>query len=554
MNRSRILVGTALASTALLTAGCGSGSDSGNAGSKEPIQSGGTLTGYYSNFPDSLDPALAFTSNSFQVMWPVYGTLLTYKRGAGAAASELTPGLASAMPDISADGTGYTLTLRPGLTYSDGSAVKASDFEHEIKRVLQLQSGGATYYGGIQGVDAYTKAGKADGDISGITANDATGTIRIRLTAPDAQFKYKLALPFAALVPGDTPFKDETKTPPPGVGPLSITNVQDRKGFSLQKVASFKALPDVPVASADRIDISIVSNQRRQAQDVLQNKVDFINDPPPADQLRILREQAKGRYAEYTTNSTYYYFLNVQAKPFDDPLVRQAVATAVDERALARLFSGLLEPDCNLLAPGMVGYKKLNPCPYGAIDQAPDIAKAKALIQQSGHAGESITVWSDDQDPSPAVANYMADLLNQIGLKAKPKSIDGDSFYNAVSDQSTKAQIGVYNWFEDYPHPQSFLQLVDGKAITPTYNINLSNENDPALNALIKKGDSYLDVHQGEAAFEQADALAVKDASVIPYGHRKLTVITSDRVAFGRVFFSPVYQLDFSSLALKATK
>ena len=46
------------------------------------------------------------------------------------------------MPKISADGTTYELTLRKGLKYSDGTPVKASDFEHAIKRVLNLESGG----------------------------------------------------------------------------------------------------------------------------------------------------------------------------------------------------------------------------------------------------------------------------------------------------------------------------------------------------------------------------------------------------------------------------
>ena len=52
------------------------------------------------------------------------------------------------MPEVSDDGKTYTLTLRDGLKYSDGSAVKASDFEHTIKRVINLESGGSSFYTG----------------------------------------------------------------------------------------------------------------------------------------------------------------------------------------------------------------------------------------------------------------------------------------------------------------------------------------------------------------------------------------------------------------------
>ncbi len=542
----------AMSATATLVAGCG-GDDKPEA-KKSAVQTGGTLTGYYSEAPDSLDPALASTVNAQQAVASSYVPLLTYKRANGAAGAALEPGVAEALPTISADGLTYELKVRDGLTYSDGSPVKANDFEHTVKRVLNLESFGSGYYLGIDGAQDYVDAGKPKGDISGITADDATGQITIKLADPDPQFNYKLGLVYVGIVPESTPFEDQTKKPPPGVGPLAIEDVKQGRSFSFVKVAAYKGIPAVPAAVADRIDISVVENQRRQAQDVLANKVDFINDPPPADQLRILREQAKGRYGEFPTNSTYYLIPNVDVKPFDDPKVRLALATAVDERALARLYSGLLEPDCNFLPSGMVGYKKLDPCPYGDPTAAPDIEKAKTMIQEAGVAGQKVTVWSDDGDPSPAVANYVADLLNQLGFKAEPKSLDGETFYESITDRSTKAQLSVFNWFQDYPHPASFFANVDGENIVDTFNPDIGNANDPALNKLINDGSSKLKVEEAATTFQAADKAVVDGAYVIPYGHRKLTVITSDRVAFDNIVFSPVYSLDFASLGLKAAE
>ena len=144
-------------------------------------KAGGSITTAYTSFPDYLDPALSYTQEGWQTLWTVYTALLTYKHAEGAEGATVVPGLAEAMPDISADGKTYKLKLRSGLKYSDGTAVKASDFEHAIKRVLNLESGGSSFYLGIVGAEKYVKDGKAKADISGIVTDDATGDITITL-------------------------------------------------------------------------------------------------------------------------------------------------------------------------------------------------------------------------------------------------------------------------------------------------------------------------------------------------------------------------------------
>ncbi|HEV2726729.1 MAG TPA: ABC transporter substrate-binding protein, partial [Solirubrobacterales bacterium] len=109
--------------------------------------------------PDYLDPALSYTIHGWEPMWLVYTPLLTYNREGGEAGSELMPGLAEEMPEVSSDGKTYKLKLRDGLKYSDGTPVKANDFEHTIKRVLNLESGGSSFYEGIEGAEDYVKAG-----------------------------------------------------------------------------------------------------------------------------------------------------------------------------------------------------------------------------------------------------------------------------------------------------------------------------------------------------------------------------------------------------------
>jgi peptide/nickel transport system substrate-binding protein len=537
------------------TSTSGGGSTSANTSGEDAAggKSGGTLLGYYTSSPDYMDPALSYTQDGWTAMWNVYTPLLTYKHAEGAEGATLIPGLAEAMPEISADGLTYKLKLRQGLKFSDGTPVKASDFEHSIKRVLNLESGGSAFYLSIVGAEDYVKAGKPNGDISGITADDQTGDITIKLTGKNGSFNYILAMNFAGIVPGDTPFKNMTTDPPPGVGPYKLTSSVPNRGFTLEKNADFASykIPEVPLGKMDKIDIKIVKNQQRQTDDVLQNKVDWLLDPPPADRLREVTDKAKGRFEPYVTNSTYYVFMNQRVAPFDDEKVREAVNYGLDKRALQRIFGGLLAPSCNFLPPGMKGYEKVEPCPYGDPTQAPDIEKAKALIKEAGAEGTEVTVWGNDEDPSKPVTEYVADAMTNIGLKATPKIVEGSVYFQTIGNQKTKAQAGFANWFQDYPAPSNFMFLINGKSIQNTNNQNFGNVDDPEINKLINTSDINPDIDTVAPDYAKADQLAVDRAYIAPYGNRELTKLVSDKVDFSTVVAQPVYQTDFSLIALK---
>src|SRR5206468_2621906 len=96
-----------------------------------------------------------------------------------------------------------------GLKYSNGTPVKASDFGATIERDFRLQSPSIGFFSNIKGaVEFAASLPKGKGHIKGITANDRTGAIRIRLDRPQGDFEYVLASEFAAPVPADSPAKD----------------------------------------------------------------------------------------------------------------------------------------------------------------------------------------------------------------------------------------------------------------------------------------------------------------------------------------------------------
>jgi peptide/nickel transport system substrate-binding protein len=549
-----MLAALAIASSVTLAA-CGEEDDEGD---DTAAAEGGEITIAQTSQPDYLDPALSYTVNGIEPLWLVYTPLLTYPHVEGEAGAELIPGLAEDLPEISADGLEYRLTLRDGLKFSDGTDVKASDFEHTIKRVLNLESGGSAFYQTIEGAEQYLKAGDPEGDISGIETDDQTGEITITLTEPDASFSNILAMWFAGIVPGDTPFRNLTEDPPPGVGPFMITESVPNRQFVMEKNPEFEALniPDIPVPALDKITTQIIKNANQQAQDVLDGRLDYMQDPPPADLKPTVIEQADDRYEEFSTSSTYYWFMNVDEAPFDDPLVREAVNYGIDKPALARLFAGELAPGCTFLPPGFPGYDEAfdtTECPYGDPNQPPDIARAQDLIRQAGAEGAEVTVYGNNDDPTDKVTQAYTDMLNEIGLDAEPEILDGGVYFQTIGNEKTAPQTGFANWFADFPHPLNFYFLVDGDSIQPTNNQNFGRVDDPKINDEIDRLSLETDTESVATDWAELDRYLVEppQSYVAPYGHRKLATFFSERMDFDAAVFHPVYFNDYSTFALK---
>ena len=193
--------------TALGLSACGS------SGGKE----GGTLTGSYASFPDYLDPALSYTPEGWTAMYDTYLPLLTYKRANGEEGGKVVPGLAESMPKITNGGKTYTLTLRKGLKYSDGTPVKASDFKSSIERLFKIASPGSPFYKTSSAPKNSPKRREAASPGSRPTTRPARSSID--LTSPRGTFTNELGMLFAALLPAGTPAKNLTADPPPATGP-----------------------------------------------------------------------------------------------------------------------------------------------------------------------------------------------------------------------------------------------------------------------------------------------------------------------------------------------
>jgi peptide/nickel transport system substrate-binding protein len=548
--RSALVWGLA-AGACLGLAACGSDDDGGGADDGAGKTGGSAKIG--SVLPDSYDPVLFQTVQANQPLQLVYTGLVTYKHAEGAEGTELIPGLAEAMPEVSEDKKTYTFKLRDGLKYSDGTDVKASDFEHTIKRLNFLGGPFASFTSQIEGIEEYQKAKKANADISGITSDDATGEITVKLSIADGKFLYAIGLANAAPTPASkAPFKSSRTIP--GIGPYTINVVNPTREYVLTKTPGFD-LPGIEKGKIDKFTVTKLGVPQ-MTQDVIDNKLDFMTEDPTGDLL----PQVKSKYADRfrmdaNPPNTYWFFLNETVKPFNNLKARQAVNYAIDSRALQRIFGGRLEPTCNFLPPSYskVGYTKIEPCPYGDPAGPPDMAKAKQLVEESGMKGEEVTVWGNNKDPRPQITEYLRDVMSEIGFKAKSRTLDQQVYFGQIGDKKTKAQAGFTDWYQDFPHPADFFEPnLSGAALESNPTFNFQFKSHPELDAALKKLNPEADASTVAAEWAKVDRLVVDQALGAIYGNELSTSFFSERMDFENCNgVHPVYKNDWSLFCLK---
>jgi peptide/nickel transport system substrate-binding protein len=523
-------------------AGCGS-SSSGD-------QRGGTLTGTYTAFPESLDPGLSFTLEGATALQNVYIPLLTYAHADGAAGTKLIPGLAKELPRIDQGGKRYTLFLRPGLRFSDGTPVKASDFRFVVERLFRINSVGSTFFTGIVGAEQFAKTKK--GGIRGIETDDRSGRIVIHLTEPSGTFSYVLGLTYGALLPPDTPNEDVTAHPPPATGPYVITDVRPGRSWEYERnpfwaKANGEAMPQLPDGHVDKIKLEVQTNPDAQVNEVEQGKVDWMKNQPPPDRYQDVKRKYEGtQFREMPTISVYYFWLNTQQPPFDDVRVRQAVNYALDPAALERIYAGTIKRTQQVLPSEMPGYEKLELYPH-------NLAKAKELIARAKPSDHQVTVWTLNLAPNNEAGEYFEGVLKQLGFDVKLKEISAATYFTVISNTSTPdLDAGWSNWLLDYPHPNDYFQpQLSGESILPTGNTNWAMFDQPAINAKIKRLRREQLGPKQEAEYAALDKEVMEQAPWAPFGTLALGTFVSDQVNLENVIVSPIYGQDLTSFELK---
>ena len=178
------------------------------------------------------------------------------------------------------------------------------------------------------------------------------------------------------------------------------------------------------------------------------------------------RHQVQGPGAYHAAHRLVVCADEHRLAPFDNVKVRQAVNYAIDRNTLVNLFGGpvLASPVCQVLPPGFPGHEDY--CPYtknpGAKWSAPDMEKAKQLVEESGTKGQKVTIIAEDTAVSKSIGVYLQSVLTELGYDTDVKPISSNIQFTYIQNTNNKVQMSVTQWYQDYPAASDFLNILFG--------------------------------------------------------------------------------------------
>lgn len=551
---------------------------------------GGTLTiaeGLgYTSIGDSVDPATFAGLSQRQVLSMTNDGLATYRRTGGLSGGTLVADLATSLPVATDGGRTYTFQLRRGIRYSTGASVRPEDVRRELERVFELGNGyPQSFYTGIVGAQACMKppslfTGSAPGPVPrcslarGILTDDASNTITFHLTAPDPDFLYKLAFPWADAVPADAPDRSLGRSMPPATGPYMTKSITPGHGigrfgdqlafltWTLVRNPRFHEWNAAaqPPGYPDKIVLREGQDPEQAVNDLERGRLDVLV-PVPTNQLSELAAHYTPQFHSEPGGATNSLAMNTRVAPFNNVLVRRALNFAIDRRRVVSLAGGPLaaQPTCQILPPDMAGYEPycpytLNPTPGGSWIE-PNPAKAEQLVSASGTRGLKVTVSVEPPgaiDPTARVGSYLVALLDRIGYRASLRVAASEAaFFQTLGDSRSKVQIGWFPWAQDYPAPSDFITpVLTCRAFVPQSrsNVNEAEFCDPAIDNAVQRAQALEPTAPGAAnqAWARIDQQITLQAPWLPLYNPRLDIATSSRV--GNYQYHPFFGLMLDQL------
>ena len=415
---------------------------------------------------DSIDFALSGATYTFPFLRMTGDGLVALNQVSGLAGAQPVPDLATSLPSPTDGGHTYTFLLRPGIRYSTGRPVQATDFRSTFERDYALDYGNVNDYNEIVGGAQCRKRPKRCDLSRGIVADDVAHTVTFHLIRPDPDFLYKLAFPAAYVLPSGTPRRPAGTHPLPATGPYMIASYRPRRLLRFVRNPYFHEWNRAaqPAGYPDRIDLRIGGTSDEAIRDVVDGKADvlWLAEPFTPKQVSRLELRYLSQLHSNPRPNIQALFLNTRVPPFDRLDARKAINLAVDRAAATNAWGGpsVAQPTCQILPPNFPDYSPY--CPYTAGSTksgkwtAPDLTKAKALVARSGTHGMKVTLWAWSQAKGfNAVA---LKVLKSLGYHVAVKPVGGfDTYWNAVGDPRNRAQIGFDGDEGGYPSPATFL-------------------------------------------------------------------------------------------------
>ncbi len=304
---------------------------------------------------------------------------------------------------VSDDGLVYTIKLRQGVKFQDGTDFNAEAVKANLDRASNADNKLKRY-------NLYKNIAKTD-------AVDAS-TVKITLKEPFSAFINILAHPATAMISPKAlaQYGKEIGFHPVGTGPYSLETWNQTDFVKVKKNPDYwqKGLPKL-----DSITWRpVVDNNTRAA--MLQTGEAQFAFPIPYEQAALLEKNSKLELVASPSIMQRYISLNVTQKPFDNPKVREAINYAINRQALVKVaFAGYATPATGIVPPTLAYAQSYPAWKY-------DPAKARELLKEAGFPnGFSTTLWSShNHSTAQKVLQFTQQQLAQVGIKAQLTAMD----------------------------------------------------------------------------------------------------------------------------------
>jgi peptide/nickel transport system substrate-binding protein len=591
---------------AIAVAGCGDDNDTGTGGGtparsdaeniteqlfagsatdnlREPDagKKGGKLTVLSSGDVDFLDPGKTYYTYTIGILNALHRGLYAYLPND---TSKPVPDLASADPEIAADGKTVTVKLRKGVMFSDpvDREVTSADVKYAIERAFTASVSNGyvrTYFSDLVGAPEEPGAYR---EVPGIETPDKY-TIVFKLTkGTGAALAGALAMPISVPVPKEFAQRYDRESPSTYgeqhavfTGPYMVesdangrlTGFKPGQSMSIVRNPQYSDVGDFRPAYLDAIEIQSGNDDNAVAtRRVLQGEsLASGNFQPPARELERLLETNKTELSVVPGGGWRGVSLDTSRPPFDDLDIRKAVIAGFDRTALRQQRGGeALGPIAqHWIPPGMAGFDESNglegwPDEFDWMRKPEgDRALSAKYFEDAGFASgryegtDTLLLVADNADPDKSIAEITERQLNEMGFKTKLRLVTRDTMLTKFC-QVPASDVTVcpsFGWAQDFFDPQTVLDpIFNGENILKVSNSNWSELDVPGVNAAIDKAKTVVEPDARAQAWADVNKEVVALAPAIPYMWDYQSVVASPNVRGVQNKYSTTWDWNFTSL------
>ncbi|WP_329050323.1 ABC transporter substrate-binding protein [Amycolatopsis sp. NBC_01488] len=427
----------------------------------------------------------------------------------------------------------WTIKLKPGWTFHDGTPVTAKSFVDAWNYTAYSPNlmAGASYFSHVVGFSQVNNA-TADGkqpatlpaakELSGLKVVDDK-TFTVSLDAPFSEFGVQLG--YAAFFPLPASFFADRKAfeaHPVGDGPFKFESYTPGKDLVVKRFDGFAGAQKPNIGG---VDFRFYTDLDQAYADVLKNKLDFLSFTPWTSTQggKIKKDLPEDRRKTYTYLGYQAIAFPLFDKRYASPQFRQAISMAIDRKAMIQqVFNGGRTPADGLVAPNVQGHLD-NQCGELCTYQP---QKAKQLFDASGFQGDielTSNIDSGNQEWMEVICKQIQASLGRT-CKFTPQTTLGD-FRKQLNNRTV---TGIYRsaWVADYPSIENFLNPLFRTGAAS----NVGQYSNPKVDALLQQADAAPSQQQGQALYQQAEKLVLQDMPTIPIWWQSGTAAWASRL------------------------